>query len=179
MPNRLIIFLTTMFGAVLLLASWPPLGITGEWVWPRHQLPVDALEALDRLIWPLICGSVAVAFCAVGLRRIESAGRIQQGLLVLGLTGFSFLWLHAVQQAAPSPHRELRPIWILYDKYASGYFFEATFNVTSTQEMLADYESRVAKGDVLHEGTHPPGLLLLNRGLLRLTETSPAQPHEK
>ena len=99
--------------------------------------------------------------------ELQASGRIQRGLLLLGLTGLSFLWLNAVRQAAPSPHRELRPVWILYDKYASGYFFEATFNVTSTQQMLADYESRMAEGDVLHEGTHPPGLLLLNRGLLQ------------
>ena len=174
MNSRLIVLLTTIFGAALLLAPWPPLGVTGEWVWPRHQLPMDLLEAIDRLIWPLIFGAIAVAFCAFGLRRIENARPIQQGLLLGVLAGLSFYWLHAVRHAAPSPHRELRPLWILFDKYASGYFFEATFNVTSTVEMLADYESRIAKGDVLHEGTHPPGLLLLKRGLLRLTETSPA-----
>jgi len=174
MPSRLIVLLTTIIGAILLLAPWPPLGVAGEWVWPRHQLPQDFLETIDRLIWPLICGAIAVAFCAWGLRRIENAGQIQQGLLVLGLTGTSLLWLNAVRQAAPSPQRELRPLWILFDKYASGYFFEATFNITSTREMLANYESRIAKGDVLHEGTHPPGLLLFNRAFLRLTETSPA-----
>lgn len=174
MPSRLIVLLSTIIGTGLLLAPWPPLGVKGEWVWPRHQLPQDLLETLDRLIWPILCGSVAVVFVAMGFRRMEKAGRFQRGLLVLGLTGLSFLWMNAVRQAAPSPHRELRPLWILFDKYTSGYFFEATFNVTSTKEMLANYESRIAKGDVLHEGTHPPGLLLLNRGLLRLTETSPA-----
>ena len=174
MPCRLLILFTTVIGAGLVLAPWPPLGVSGEWVWPRHELPTDVAEALDRLIWPLICGSVIVTFCAAGLRQIDRGGSMQRRLLLLGLTGLSFLWLNAVRQAAPSPHRELRPIWILYDKYASGYFFEATFNVTSTRQMLADYESRMAKGDVLHEGTHPPGLLLVNRGLLKLTAECPA-----
>ncbi len=32
----------------------------------------------------------------------------------------------------------------------------------------------MAQADVLHEGTHPPGLLLLNRSLLKLTEAFPA-----
>ncbi len=171
---RLLILFATMIGAGLLLAPSPPLGIAGEWVWPRHALPTDFLEALDRLSWPLICGSVVVAVCAAGLRRIDRVGSIQRGLMLLGLAGLSFLWLHAVRQAAPSPHRELRPIWILYDKYVSGYFFEATFNVVSTRQMLVDYESRMAKGDVLHEGTHPPGLLFLNRGLLKLTAEYPS-----
>jgi hypothetical protein len=174
MLYRFIILLATVLGAMLLLSPWPPLGVTGEWVWPRHALPADLLEALDRLLWPVICGVVVATFCATGWRRIKHAGQLQQSLLVLVLTGLSFFWLNAVRQAAPSPHRELRPLWILFDRFASGYFFEATFNVTSTKEMLADYEARIAKGDVLHEGTHPPGLLLFNRGLLRLTETSPA-----
>ncbi len=173
MPCRLLILFSAVIGAALLLAPWPPLGVAGEWVWPRNALPADVVEALDRVIWPLICGSVIVAFCVTGLRRINKVGNLQRGLLLLGLTGLSFLWLNAVRQAAPSPHRELRPIWILYDKYASGYFYEAAFNVTSTRQMLADYESRLAKGDVLHEGTHPPGLLLLNRGLLTLTAQYP------
>lgn len=173
MPSRLLILCATLTGAGLLLAPWPPLGVTGEWVWPRHALPTDFVEALDRLIWPLICGSVVVAFCATGLQRIQHVGSIHRGLMLAGMAGLSFLWLHAIRQAAPSPHRELRPVWILYDKYASGYFHEATFNVTSTRQMLADYESRMAKGDVLHEGTHPPGLLLFNRGLLKLTAEFP------
>ena len=173
MPCRLLILFTTLIGAALLLAPWPPLGVAGEWVWPRHALPTDFVETLDRLFWPLICGSAVVTFCATGLRRIASVGSIRRGLMLVGLTGLSFLWLNAVRQAAPSPHRELRPNWVLYDKYASGYFFEATFNVKSTQQMLADYESRISKGDVLHEGTHPPGLLLFNRGLLKLTEKCP------
>ena len=174
MPCRLLILFTTVIGAGLLLAPWPPLGVAGEWVWPRHTLPTNFVESLDRLIWPLICGSLIVAFCAAGLRRIASVGSMHRGLLLVGLTGLSFLWMNAARQAAPSPHRELRPVWILYDKYVSGYFFEATFNVASTRQMLVDYESRMAKGDVLHAGTHPPGLLLLNRGLLKLTAEYPS-----
>lgn len=173
MPQRFLILVTTLIGCALLLAPWPPLGVPGEWVWPRQELPVSVLGALDRIIWPMICGLAIVAFCASGIRRIEYVGRTGRLILVLTLTGLSFLWLHAVRQAAPSPHRELRPYWILYDKYTSGYFFEATFNITSTRQMLADYEVRMAKGDVLHEGTHPPGLLLLNRALLKLTASSP------
>ena len=173
MPYRYIIVLATLISCGMLLSPWPPLGVPGEWVWPRHALPDSILEALDRLIWPLLCGSAILAYCGVSMRRIESVSVARRGLLVLGLTALSFLWLGAVRQAAPSPHRELRPTWILYDKYASGYFYNATFKVTSTKQMLIDYEARMADGDVLHEGTHPPGLLLINRSLLRLTEAFP------
>ena len=74
MPCRLLILITTVIGAALLLAPWPPLGVAGEWVWPRHDLPTDIVETLDRLIWPLICGSVVVFFCAAGMRRIDNSG---------------------------------------------------------------------------------------------------------
>lgn len=174
MTSRQLIIFATFTSSAILLTPWLPLGVTGEWVWPRHALPVSVFETLDRLIWPLLCGTAIVAYCAGSMRRIETVGTVRRCLLVLGLAGLSFLWLNAVRQAAPSPHRELRPIWILYDKYASGYFYNATFEVTSTRHMLIDYEARMAEGDVLHEGTHPPGLLLLNRSLLKLTEQIPA-----
>jgi len=173
MPYRYVIILATLFSSAVLLAPWPPLGVPGEWVWPRHALPLSIFETLDRLIWPLLCGFAIVAYSAGSMRRIESLSIARRGLLLLGLTALSYFWLAAVRQAAPSPHRELRPIWILYDKYASGYFYNATFEVTSTKQMLIDYEARMAEGDVLHEGTHPPGLLLFNRSLLSLTEALP------
>jgi len=174
MRYRLLTLLATIAGLSLLLSPWPPLGVAGEWVWPRHPLPADLLEAIDRVASPLLCGVLVVSFATVGMQRIEKAGQMQRLLLLLGLACVSFLWLNAVRQAAPSPHRELRPLWILYDKNASGYYFEAAINVTSTSDMLAGYEARTARGDVLHEGTHPPGLLLLNRGLLAVCKSSPA-----
>ncbi len=174
MTSRQIIILATFISCGVLLSPWPPLGVPGEWVWPRHALPLDIFEMLDRIIWPLLCGSAIVVYCTGSMRLIGNAGIVRRGLLLFGLTGLSFLWLSAVRQAAPSPHRELRPTWILYDKYASGYFYNATFKVTSTKQMLSDYEARMAEGDVLHEGTHPPGLLLLNRSLLKLTDAFPA-----
>ena len=173
MPYRYNIILATLISCAVLLAPWPPLGIPGEWVWPRHALPLSIFETLDRLFWPMLCGTSIVFYCAGSVRQIDNGGTLRRGLLLLGLTGLCFVWLNAVLQAAPSPHRELRPLWILYDKYASGYFYNATFKVTSTQQMLIDYEARMAEGDELHEGTHPPGLLLLNRSLLRLTEAFP------
>ena len=174
MTSRQLIILATFIGCAVLLAPWPPLGVQGEWVWPRQALPLSIFETLDRLVWPMLCGAAIVTCFAESMRRIETAGTVLRGLLLLGLTGLSFLWLNAVRQAAPSPQRELRPTWILYDKYASGYFYNATFNVSSTKQMLIDYEARMAEGDVLHEGTHPPGLLLFNRSLLKLTEEFPA-----
>ncbi len=173
MPHRYIIILATLISSAVLLIPWLPLGVPGEWVWPRHALPLSVFETLDRLAWPMLCGTAIVGYCAGSMRRIEKVGTVRRGLFLLGLTAVSFFWLNAVRQAAPSPHSELRPIWILYDKYASGYFYNATFKVTSTKQMLIDYEARMAEGDVLHEGTHPPGLLLLNRSLLRLTEAFP------
>ena len=174
MTSRQLIILATFIGCAVLLAPWPPLGVQGEWVWPRQALPLSIFETLDRLVWPMLCGAAIVTCFAESMRRIETAGTVLRGLLLLGLTGLSFLWLNAVRQAAPSPQRELRPTWILYDKYASGYFYNATFNVSSTKQMLIDYEARMAEGDVLHEGTHPPGLLLFNRSLLKLMEEFPA-----
>ena len=64
-------------------------------------------------------------------------------------------------------HRELKPFWILYDRSSAGYFYEATFEMESATEFLATYEDRMRQGDVLHVGTHPPGLFLLSRFCLQ------------
>jgi hypothetical protein len=43
-----------------------------------------------------------------------------------------------------------------------------------TQEFLAGYNERMQQGDVLHVGTHPPGLFLVFQGLVVAVQTYPA-----
>lgn len=170
---RIIVLLLTVFVTVLLLlASNVPLGVPDEWVWRRQQLPENLIEALDRLAIPGIVGAILVAFSQFVDRRIERSSKPVSAVFLALLVVGAFSWLNAVRQSAATPHRELRPLWVLYDRFASGYFFEAAFHTTSATELLAGYEKRMAKGDVLHEGTHPPGLFLLNFWAIKATERS-------
>jgi hypothetical protein len=172
MARIIVLLLTVIATVLLLLVSNVPLGVPDEWVWRRQQLPENLIEALDRLAIPGIVGAIVVAFSQFVDRRMERSSKmvcaVFVALLVVGALG----WLNAVRQSAATPHRELRPLWVLYDRFASGYFFEAAFHTSSTKELLAGYEQRMAKGDVLHEGTHPPGLFLLNFWAIKATELS-------
>lgn len=173
MRRNAILLIAVLATVVLLLLTGVPLGVPGEWVWKRQQVPEDLAAVLDRLSMPLLTGTLLVFFCRLVDNRITEASRLLRVTYLFVLVLGAVCWLSGVRQAAASPHREIRPLWVLYDKYASGYFFNAAFSTTSTRELLATYEERVAEGNVLHEGTHPPGLLLLNRWALQSTRDSP------
>jgi hypothetical protein len=64
-------------------------------------------------------------------------------------------------------------LWVNYDPYATGYFSDARNDLRSITEFLAACEAETAAGDVLHRGTHPPGLPLLNRLVIKLTRDAP------
>ena len=172
MARIVILLLTVIATVLLLLVSDVPLGVPDEWDWRRQQLPESIVEALDRLAIPAIVGAILVAFAQFVDRRIDRSSKLLCVFFVIMLVAGAFSWLNAVRQSAATPHRELRPLWVLYDRFASGYFFEAVFHTSSAKELLTGYEQRMAKGDVLHEGTHPPGLLLLNFWAVRATERS-------
>jgi hypothetical protein len=167
---------SVLITAAILGATTIPLGISGEWEWKRQSWPGDALECLDRTLQPILIAAVIAIFFQMGLRFIERSAVVRWGLLC-GLVVLSFVWQKTVLQASASPHRELRPLWVLYDRFASGYFHEAVFEMTSADEFLSGYEARMAKGDVFHEGTHPPGLFLLSRFAVDACERWPAAGH--
>ena len=172
MARIVVLLLTVIATVLLLLVSNVPLGVPDEWVWRRQQLPENLIEALDRLAIPGIAGAILVAFANFVDRRIERSSKLVIVIFVAILVVGAFSWLNAVRQSAATPHRELRPLWVLYDRFASGYFFEAAYHTSSAKELLSGYEKRMAKGDVLHEGTHPPGLFLLNFWAIKATEHS-------
>lgn len=168
--------------AVVLLSPGLPLGVTGtddagmqqaEWVWQRHSLFSGVADALERLLPAVLGGGLFLAVSFLGLRSLSTAGTFKSAGLYVLLLMATWIWMSAVQHTAPMSHRETKPYWVLYDPSASGYFFEAAYRIPSTEEFLSTYESRMAQGDVLHVGTHPPGLFLLAKGCLNACESSP------
>jgi hypothetical protein len=158
---------------LVLLPDWLPLGVPGEWVWSRLAAPVDAPEWVERGLPCLICGLLLVAVALAGDRSQLRLTRWQRLLLPLLLAGSAAAWQSASVSATPSPHRELRWFWVNYDPWATGYFLDAVSDRRSLSEFLGAYEAAAAAGDVLHRGTHPPGLPLLNRLMLQVTRGSP------
>lgn len=167
------IFSGLLLIALILLPDWLPLGVPGEWVWPRLAVPADVPELIERGVPAFVVGLLMLGIAALGDRSPPRLRRWQRHLFAVLLAGGGVAWQLAVLSATPSPHRELRLLWVNYDPYATGYFLDARTDQRSLGEFLAACEAETAAGDVLHRGTHPPGLPLLNRLLLRLTHGAP------
>ena len=150
-----------------------PLGVPGEWTWQRNRGLTDFAAAADRFL-PALIGGAILYFAAVrGARRIARARSLQTCFAYLVLMLAALFWLDRVQQTAHIEHRETKPYWVLYDPSSAGYFHEAAFRIDSTSDFLRGYEDRMQEGEVLHVGTHPPGLFLLSRACLDVCRRSP------
>ena len=152
-----------------------PLGIPGEWTWERPSVEPD-------LLWNLGGGAVAagllIAFIRMGWRRFEHfSGKGSQGFEIaawlIALVCVSFTWLWIVQEVAPGQNRLGKSAFVLYYASSSGYFTRVRYEEPDMSKFLAGYEDLMREGDVLHTGTHPPGLFLAFYGLIAVCESSP------
>lgn len=149
-------------GFLLIWCSTIPLGVPGEWTWTRSPTADDFwLSLLPSCGWAAILATVVWT----GSGRIESCRGWERIGWLGGLLVASFGMLSALREAAPPEFRAAKIAWVLYYQGSSGYFTEAR-QVRDTGEFLAHYTDELKKGDVLHQGTHPPGLIVGYRGLM-------------
>jgi len=151
-----------------------PLGVPGEWTWERISSADVGAEVVLGAVQSAIAGIVYILIAWLGSRRIASCSRIELVGWLLGIVSVGFGWLLAVQEAPPSGWRMSKVAFVLYYPGSSGYFHKARYEMPDTDEFLRGYESLMAEGDVLHVGTHPPGLFLLYRAMIDEMEDRPA-----
>src|SRR5580692_2275749 len=160
--------------AVLWLSNLP-LGVPGEWEWDR--IPIARGEWLAVVLGWLAAGLVGAlyfVFALVVASRVEGAPRWQVAGWLAGLTLGGFAWLWVVQESPADPaYRMAKTGWVLYFRGTEGYFDQARYVMRDVPSYLAGYEQVMAQGDVLHLGTHPPGLMLFHRACIKLCESSP------
>ena len=141
------------------------IGVPGEWLWGRHML----LTIPDVAIPITVCVAVIAVYLVLVrtlARKLDGSGwQAWVAVPTVGVIGFVVLW--SMQSCAPSPHRNLKPMWVLYHWGSSGYFVDAR-ELDGLAGYLDGFEAEMREGDVLHKGTHPPGLVMLNYGLLKL-----------
>lgn len=148
--------------AIALLANDAiPLGKLGEWVWNRSGAPPGPA----RWAMPLAALAGYVGFVIWGARRLEGDARWRAAPLVPSL-----MVAAAVLQATWTrmPREGLgQERWpaSLYYPATSGYLFAARA-IDEPGLFLANYAEWIAAQDNFHIGTHPPGLVLLHKGLL-------------
>ena len=174
---RVFTFLCLVLSTVVLALLWltdVPLGVAGEWTWHRIDYPVEYL--LDLALGggiALFFGGIYLAYTAFAAGRISAASPRQKAAWLGGLCALGFFWLWNVQQAPRWEYSLAKVPWVLYYPASSGYFYEARYHIDDTDRFLAGYESLMEQGDVLHVGTHPPGLFVAHRLLIGLVKQIP------
>ncbi len=161
----------TAIQAFVLLTRTIPLGVPGEWVWLR--VPAGTVLAFN-LGCTLIVLLLYFVFLRWGISIISRCRLLKKSalLVALCLASMTVMWNlkaipgHVFGQAGMS--------WVTYYPRMSGYFTEAVSGEQSTSQFLANYEQTARVGDYLHQGTHPPGLILYYRFLHNLCQSSPA-----
>jgi hypothetical protein len=160
--------------AVLWLTNIP-LGIPGEWAWTR--IPIAAGEWIVLLLGCLstaVVGGLYIGLAALGAVRLEAATRGETAAWLGALCAAGFAWLWAVQESPAATEYEMaKSGWVLYYPAHEGYFDQARYLMRDVPSYLAGYQERMAHGDVLHLGTHPPGLMLFHRACIKLCSASP------
>ena len=147
-----------------------PLGVPDEWQWNR----VPPTEPLWLALGPLlVTAALYLGFTWIGAQRVERSRPGGLSTWICGLFFCGFTWLWIAQEAAPDNYQLSKTVWILYFRGSSGYFSEANEQAGDLPAYLAGYERKMSAGDVLHIGTHPPGLTVAFRGLLGLCREYP------
>ncbi|MBS0203614.1 MAG: hypothetical protein JSS49_11985 [Planctomycetes bacterium] len=161
--------------AYLWWSAWP-LGIPGEWTWDRTVCEPDG-------VWNMVGAVVALllyaGFVEAGARRLarfvtRPMRRVEVAGWMLGLVAISFAWLWVVQELAPLKTRLGKAAFVLYYPSSSGYFTKARYENPDARTLLTGYEDLMRERDVLHVGTHPPGLFLVFHGLIEACRSSSA-----
>ena len=173
-PTRLAFWGTLLAASAAVLVflvgtNWP-LGVQREWEWDRAATP----EPFWLVIAPLAgAGLLYLGFVWLGSTYIERSGRWGLAAWLAGLVTAGFAWLWIAQESAPESFQLSKSVWVLYFRGSSGYFWEARYDRRNLREYLRDYSEEMRKGDVLHIGTHPPGLVVAFRGLIAAVDRFP------
>ena len=161
----------TAIQTFVLLTRTIPLGVPGEWVWLR--VPAGTVLAFN-LSCTLIVLLLYFVFLRWGISIISRCTLIKKNalLVALCLASMTVMWNLKAIPGHIFGHASMS--WVTYYPRMSGYFTEAVSGKQSTSQFLANYEQAATEGDYLHQGTHPPGLILYYRFLHNLSQSSPA-----
>lgn len=171
--NRLVGIVLLAAAAQVALLWWSdvPLGVPGEWTWAR--IPVDG-----GLWVTVLTGFLAVALYAslvwAGAQRVRRARLLETTAWLTALVAAGCGWLWVVIDTTPGPLGLGRAPFIIYYPGTSGYFLQARGALEDWPAFLTGYESELEQGDVLHLGTHPPGLTIVYGCLLEFCRAHPA-----
>jgi methylthioxylose transferase len=157
--------------AVALRGGWFPLGVRGEWEWPRLKVSPAAIDVALAALG----GAAYAGFVALGWRSISrnpTTGKLREVGWVAGLIFAGCTVQVILQSGAPFGYGLTK--WVtLAMPGSSGYYTVAKGSMRDGWRFWNDYPTWIKKQDALHIGTHPPGLFLWSYLALIAMEASP------
>lgn len=174
MRRRIGLMLTTAAALVLGLTlglRWGvmPLGVPGEWEWPRLPATITAADPSLALLGLTLYLAFATL---VAWRLARRSGPLVEAAAVAGLVVSAVVAQLALHAGAPEGYGLTK--WVtLNQPGASGYFRVAQTQMPDVPRFLAAYPEWIATQDALHIGTHPPGLFLTSRAALGAMDAHP------
>ena len=134
-----------------------PLGVPGEWTWTR--IPSGTVNSFN-VGFSLLILMLYYVFLRWGAYWIERSSIPLKTVLLtlLCLASTTVIW--NLKSVPGNIFGHAGMTWVTYYPRMSGYFTEAISGDETTLEFLSNYEQTAKQGDYLHQGTHPPGLIL-------------------
>ncbi|RMG34233.1 MAG: hypothetical protein D6725_14665 [Planctomycetota bacterium] len=165
----------TLAGLTFLWWAAVPLGVPGEWTWQRVPLasPAARLDAFFGAAIATVCGAVLLWAVFLAARRVEAAGTGERAGWLVALSVLAACWALAAQDAPPEGYDLAKWPRVQFYPASSGYFHLVRYEADDACGFWPAYERRVRDGEVLHLGTHPPGLFVLYEATLRTLRRLP------
>jgi hypothetical protein len=160
--------LATLGTCALLVAGRLPLGVHGQWEWGR----IDEATSWAEYLTTGLCVGAYVAFVVWGALLVNGSTWTRRGALLALVLGGCVVQM-TVQQVGFGLAK-----WpfVLFNESSSGYYTAAKRDVKSAGDFLSRYDQIQTEYQKrygpLHLATHPPGLVLLHYGALRLCESN-------
>ena len=137
-----------------------PLGVPGEWVWLRLDTGVAGPNAHDLALAAAAVAAYA-GLSAAGMRSLaRRAGPLREAGWLAGLVAGAVVVQCAALGGAPEGYGPEKIPLVLWEPGSSGYYTVAVERAGDPWAFWAAYPAWVRRQDVLHIGTHPPGLIL-------------------
>ncbi|MBI1323470.1 hypothetical protein GC170_09835 [bacterium] len=163
-PPILVIFFMTSLSKGLI-----PAGVPGEWTWNAPATAITVLEVIPAIITL----TTLIVFSMIGERFLES--RPKRAIVVLSLFPLTAAVQAGWQMAAPQGYGLAKWPIATYNPGSSGYFAKARDEIGDVSDFLRQYPEWIKNQDVLHTGTHPPGLFVEARRILNFWNSHPAE----
>jgi hypothetical protein len=169
-----IVALSALFviGLVVAIRSGAlPRGVRGEWEWPFLPSTISRFPAEPVVATVGLAGFFFIAL--MGASRLARRSRPgDEALWLAALALGAIAGQVGLMAAAPTGYGLAK--WVTIDMHGpSGYFTIARTQMSDVRRFLRDYPTWIEGQDALHIGTHPPGLFLVSKGTIALSNAGP------